>query len=156
MQPSRILAVIACCGTFLAGPAVAEPQIADARLRQRMDELAASTLQGGTGWQAYVNLLHPGYSRWAMGELHEGRESFARSLKEWWEYGMRVTSRDIEMVGVDRAGNIAIVRFLTRETFAGPDGVTGGFSGYVTNVWVHENGDWSLLSAEIATAPGGD
>jgi len=153
MRVLPLLGVIACCVALLAGPALAGPEVADARLRQRVDELAAATLEDGAGWQAYAKLLHPGYSRWAMGKVYEDRETFVRSLREWWEYGMRVTSRENEMVGVDLAGDVAIIRFLTRETFAGPENTSGGFAGYVTNVWVRENGDWSLLSAEIANAP---
>ena len=152
MHPAPLIAAFVCLGTLMTGLAHADPEVTDARLRQRMDDLAAATLQDGAGWQAYAQLLHPRYSRWAMGEVYEDREAFVRNLREWWEYGMRVTSRDIEMVGVDLAGDIAVVRFLTRETFAGPGGATSGFSGYVTNVWVREEGDWSLLSAEIAKA----
>lgn len=152
MRTSSILAVIACLGTLMPGLAHTEPAIADARLRQRMDELAAATLQDGAGWQAYAELLHPRYSRWAMGEAYEDREAFVRNLREWWEYGMRVTARETEMVGMDLTGDVAIVRFLTRETFAGPNDVSGGFSGYVTNVWLREDGDWSLLAAEITNA----
>jgi len=39
----------------------------------------------------------------------------------------------------------------TTETFIGPDGETGGFSGYVTNIWIKERCDWKLLSAEISS-----
>jgi ketosteroid isomerase-like protein len=99
----------------------------------------------------WSEILHPDYSRWAMGQIYEGREKFVRSLEEWWNYGMRVASRDIEMIGVDMAGDLAIIRFITTETFIGPDGPTDGFSGYVTNVWVKEEGDWMLLSAEISS-----
>jgi hypothetical protein len=146
------IAAHACCLILMATPAHAAPQISEPRLRERMDQLAAATLQDGAGWQAYAELLHPRYSRWAMGEAYEDREAFVRNLREWWEYGMRVTSRDIEMVGFDLTGDVAVIRFLSRETFGGPDGAAGGFSGYVTNVWIREDGDWSLLSAEIAKA----
>jgi hypothetical protein len=151
MQLSRLLAAAAGCILLLAEPARAASEITEPRLRAVMDELAAATLQGGAGWQAYARRLHPDYSRWAMGEAYEDREAFVRNLRAWWEHGMRVTSRDIEIVGFDLAGDIAIVRFLTRETFAGPDGAAGGFSGHVTNVWVREDGDWWLLAAEIAS-----
>lgn len=33
----------------------------------------------------------------------------------------------------------------------GPDGPAEGFSGYVTNVWIEEDGEWRLLSAEISS-----
>jgi len=152
MHLSQFLAAGTCWMALLAGPVSAAPEVDEPRLRERIDEMAAATLQDGAGWQAYERLLHPRYSRWAMGEVYEDRAAFVRNLREWWEYGMRVTSRDIEMVGFDLAGDVAVVRFLTRETFAGPDGAQGGFAGYVTNVWVREDGDWSLLSAEIANA----
>lgn len=42
-----------------------------------------------------------------MGEIYEDREEFVRSLQEWWDYGMRISTRDIEMIGVDFAGDIA-------------------------------------------------
>jgi hypothetical protein len=137
---------------FLASPTLAGPEITDPLLRQQADELSASTLVGGEGWQAHERILHPDYSRWAMGEIYEGREKFVRSLEEWWNYGMRVASRDIDMVGVDMTGEIAIIRFKTTEIFAGPDGETAGFSGYVTNIWIKEDNDWKLVSAEISSA----
>ena len=99
----------------------------------------------------YERILHPDYSRRAMDEIYEGREKFVKSLEEWWNYGMRVASRDIDMVGVDMAGDFAIIRFKTTETFVGPDGETGGFSGYVTNIWIKDDSDWKLLSAEISS-----
>jgi hypothetical protein len=150
---SRYLAVLltlffAC---FSANAASAEAEITDPRLLERSNALSASTLVGGQGWEVYEEILHPDYSRWAMGQIYEGREKFVRSLEEWWNYGMRVASRDIEMIGVDMAGDLAIIRFITTETFIGPDGPTDGFSGYVTNVWVKEEGDWMLLSAEISS-----
>lgn len=137
--------------TFLSGAAIAKPEITDELLRQRANELSASTLMGGKGWEVYERILHSEYSRWAMGEVYEGREKFVRSLEEWWNYGMRVTMREIEMIGVDMADDMAILRFKTTEKFAGPDGETVGFSGYVANVWVKEDGDWKLLSAEISS-----
>lgn len=139
-------------GVVLSAPAFAQPTIADADLRERFDELSASTLVGGAGPGAYEEILHPEYSRWAMGEVYEGREKFVNSLIEWWDYGMRVASRDVEMVGVDVAGDLAIIRFKTTETFQGPEGPVEGFSGYVSNIWVKEDGDWQLLAAEISSA----
>ena len=143
--------IFASFGIFLSGPVLAGPEITDAQLRQRASELSASTLVGGEGWKVYERILHPDYSRWAMGEVYEGREKFVKSLEEWWNYGMRVASRNIDMIGIDMAGDIAIIRFKTTETFIGPDGETGGFSGYVTNIWIKERCDWKLLSAEISS-----
>ena len=154
MRGSGLMLILASFSFFLSSPTLAGPEITDTLLRQRADELSASTLVGGEGWMAYERILHPDYSRWAMGEIYEGREKFVRSLEEWWNYGMRVASRDIDMVGVDMAGDIAIIRFKTTETFVGPDGEAVGFSGYVTNTWIKEDSDWKLLSAEISsTAP---
>ena len=154
MRGSGLMLILASFSVFLSSPTLAGPEITDTLLRQRADELSASTLVGGEGWMAYERILHPDYSRWAMGEIYEGREKFVRSLEEWWNYGMRVASRDIDMVGVDMAGDIAIIRFKTMETFVGPDGEAVGFSGYVTNTWIKEDSDWKLLSAEISsTAP---
>ncbi len=137
------------------GPVAAKTEVKDKALRQSMAELSASIAVGGAGWEAYANLLHADYARWAMGEVYEGREKFVNSLKEWWDYGMRVESRDVEIVGVDIIGDIAIVRFVTTETFIGPDGESVGFSGHVSNTWIKEHGDWKLLSADISsiTAP---
>ena len=129
----------------------AAPEITDAELRETVDELSASTLVGGEGWRVYERLLHPEYSRWAMGEIYEGRNKFVKSLEEWWDYGMRVAERDIEMVAVDMVGNLAIIRFKTTETFVGPEGPADGFSGFVSNIWIKEDGDWLLLSAEISS-----
>jgi hypothetical protein len=64
---------------------------------------------------------------------------------------MRVAERDIEMIAVDMAGDIAILRFKTTESFVSPDGPVGGFSGYVSNTWVRESGQWLLLSADISS-----
>ncbi len=136
---------------FLSGSALAGPEVTNAQLRQRENELSASTLVGGEGWKAYERILHPEYSRWAMGEVYEGREKFVKSLEEWWNYGMRVASRNIDMIGFDMTGNLAIIRYKTTETFIGPDGETGGFSGYVTNIWIKEGCDWKLFSAEISS-----
>lgn len=49
--------------THFDGPALAELEIPDAKLRQRVDELSASTMKGGAGSHAYEKLLHPDYSR---------------------------------------------------------------------------------------------
>jgi len=156
MRSSGLLIFVAM-GSLLPGAnASAEPAIPDAKLNQRMDELAATTLVGGAGWQAYAERLHPRYTRWAMGEAYEDRDAFVRNLRVWWEYGMRVESRQIDLVGVEVVGDLAIVRFRTQERFTGPDDTTGSFAGLVTNVWLRENGDWSLLAAEIASEkPGG-
>ncbi|MEO1241144.1 MAG: nuclear transport factor 2 family protein [Pseudomonadota bacterium] len=151
MRELHMLLIIAVVSVFLSGRALAEPEISDAQLRNRADELSASTLVGGEGWEVYEKILHPDYSRWAMGEVYEGREKFVKSLEEWWNYGMRVASRDIDMVGVDMADDLAIIRFKTTESFVGPDGEAPGFSGYVTNIWIRNNGDWKLLSAEISS-----
>lgn len=147
----KVLIIIASVFFMLPDAAWAGPEITDDELRESVDALSESTLVGGEGWSVYERLLHPEYARWAMGEIYEGRTKFVKSLEEWWNHGMRVASRDIEMIGVDRAGNIAIIRFKTTETFVGPDGPVGGFSGYVSNTWVKEDGKWLLLSADISS-----
>lgn len=147
----ELLFVIAGVSIMFWEPALAAPEIANAELRQTVDELSASTLIGGEGWKAYDRLLHPDYSRWAMGEVFERRTKFVNSLEEWWNYGMRVAERNVDMVAVDMVGSLAIIRYKTTESFVGPDGPTDGFSGYVSNIWIKENGDWLLLSAEISS-----
>lgn len=149
-MPKLLLASLGIC-IFLSNAALASPSIEDADLRRAVDELSASTLQDGTGWKTYDRLLHPEYARWAMGEIYEGREKFVRSLEEWWNYGMRVAEREIDMTAVDIAGDIAIIRFKTTESFVGPDGPAGGFSGYVSNTWIRQDGKWLLLSADISS-----
>jgi len=146
----KVIFVVASLIIMLEG-AVAAPEIADVELRQSIDELAASTLVGGEGWTAHDRLLHPEYSRWAMGEVFERRTKFVKSLEEWWNYGMRVSRRDVELASVDMVGNLAIIRYKTTEAFVSPDGPVEGFSGYVSNVWIKEDGDWLLLSAEISS-----
>ena len=146
-----IVLAIAVFSITLCEPAFADSEIANAELRQAVDELSASTLVGGEGWKAYDRLLHPDYSRWAMGEVFERRTKFVKSLEEWWNYGMRVTERDVDIVAVDMVGDLAIIRYKTTESFVGPDGPTDGFSGYVSNIWINEDGDWLLLSAEISS-----
>ncbi len=131
--------------------ALAAPEITDTELRKSAEALTASTLVGGEGWEVYERLLHPDYARWAMGEIYEGREKFIRSLEAWWNYGMRVAERETEVIAVDIAGDLAIIRFKTTESFTGPDGPAGGFSGYVSNTWVREDGQWLLLSADISS-----
>jgi hypothetical protein len=106
----RSLLLIAGATIFLCGPAFAAPEIADAELRQAVDELSASTMVGGEGWKTYDRRLHPKYSRWAMGEIYEGRSRFVESLEEWWNYGMRVAKHDVDLVAVETAGNLAFVR----------------------------------------------
>lgn len=147
----ELILVVASVSIMLWEPVFAAPEIANAELRQSVDELSASTLVGGEGWKAYDRLLHPEYSRWAMGEVYEGRIKFVKSLEEWWNYGMRVAERDVDLVAVDMVGNLAIIRYKTTETFVGPDGSADGFSGYVSNIWIKEDGDWLLLSAEISS-----
>ena len=142
---------IACLIVFLSGSAFGAPEITDVELRKSAEELSASTLVGGEGWVVYERLLHPDYARWAMGEIYEGREKFVRSLEEWWNHGMRVAERDIDLIAVDMVGDLAIVRFKTTESFVGPDGPVDGFSGYVSNVWIKEDGQWLLLSADISS-----
>ena len=137
---------------FVSTNAGAEAEIADAGLRKAVHDLSAATLADGAGWQAYERLLHPNYTRWAMGEVYEGREKFVRSLEAWWDYGMRVAERNTEMVAVDMYDDLAVVRFRINEKFAGPDGpVAEGFSGYVSNTWIREGENWLLLSAEISS-----
>lgn len=148
----ELILVVAGVGVFLWEPVHAAPEIADAALRQAVEELSASTLVDGEGWKAYDRLLHPEYSRWAMGEVYEGRAKFVKSLEEWWNYGMRVAERDVDLIAVDMVGDLAIIRFKTTETFVGPDGPADGFSGYVSNTWIKEDGNWLLLSAEITSA----
>ena len=147
----NVILVIAGVSIFLSQAALAEPQIADADLRQAVDELSSSTLVCGQGWKTYERFLHPKYARWAMGEIYERRKKFIDSLEEWWNYGMRVAKRTIEIVAVDTIDDLAIIRFKTTETFIGPDGVTTGFSGYVSNTWIKVDGNWLLLSAEISS-----
>jgi hypothetical protein len=98
-------------------------------------------------------VLHEDYARWAIGESYQQRKEFLDDLKEWWDHGMRVASRENEIVSVDITGNVAIVRMKTSETFAGPGGDAGGFEGNVVSVWLNEEGAWKLLSADIAPAP---
>ena len=62
-----------------------------------------------------------------------------------------VAERDIEMIAVDIFGDLAIIRFKTTESFVGPDRPVEGFSGYVSNTWIRENGQWLLLSADISS-----
>ena len=145
------------CSILIASVLVTEtvraaPEINDAELRKTAEELSASTLVDGEGWEVYERLLHPQYARWAMGEIYEGREKFVRSLEEWWDYGMRVSERDMEMIAVDMVGDLAIIRYRTTESFVGPDGPVEGFSGYVSNTWIKEEGRWLLLSADISSA----
>jgi len=147
----KTILLVAVLIATLSEAAFATPEITDAELRKNVEELSAATLVDGKGWEVYERLLHPDYSRWAMGEIYERREKFVRSLEAWWNYGMRVAERKIEMVGVDMVGDIAFIRFKTTETFVGPDGPVDGFSGYVSNIWVRENDDWLLLSAEISS-----
>lgn len=143
--------VIACVFILLAESVLAAPEILDSELRESSEKLSASTLVGGEGWTVYEQLLHPDYVRWAMGEIYEGRDKFVRSLEDWWNYGMRVAERDIEMIAVDMIGDLAIVRYKTTESFVGPDGPVEGFSGYVSNTWIRQDGRWLLLSADISS-----
>ena len=147
----ELILVMASLSFVVWEPVFAASKIADAELRQAVHELSASTLVGGDGWKAYDRLLHPEYSRWAMGEVYEGRSKFVKSLEDWWNYGMRVAERDVDIVAVDMVGNLAFIRYKTTETFVGPDGPVDGFSGYVSNIWIKEDGDWLLLSAEISS-----
>lgn len=147
-----VILALACVIVNLPSSALAAPEIADADLRASMAALSAATLAGGEGWTAYERFLHPEYTRWAMGEVYEGRDKFVKSLEQWWDYGMRVAEREIEIIAVDQVGDLAIVRFKTTESFVGPDGPVDGFTGYVSNFWVREAGKWTLLSAEISSA----
>jgi Domain of unknown function (DUF4440) len=155
-QVRKVIFVVASVIVILSEAAFAGVEIADVELRQSVNELSASTLVGGEGWKAYDRLLHPNYSRWAMGEVYERRTKFVKSLEEWWNYGMRVTKRDVDIVAVDMVGDLAIIRYKTTETFIGPDGPVDGFSGYVSNIWIKEDGDWLLLTAEISSTARAD
>ena len=150
------LCSIVCASIMLTEAVLAAPEITDADLRKSAGALSASTLVGGEGWQVHDRLLHPDYARWAMGEIYEGRKKFVRSLKEWWNYGMRVSKRDTELIAVDIVGNLAIIRFKTTESFVGPEGPAEGFTGFVSNTWVRENGQWLLLSADISSTARAD
>ncbi len=145
----KLFTVIVSVSSVIWSTAFAATEINEIELRQAVEELSASTLDGGKGWKTYNQLLHPEYSRWAMGEVYEGRTKFVKSLEEWWNYGMRVAERDIEIVAVNMVGNLAIIRYKTTESFVGPDGPTAGFTGYVSNTWIEEDGNWLLLFAEL-------
>jgi len=147
----KIIFIVVVINLALSGTAFAVPEIDDVRLRQAVEELSASTLVDGEGWTVHDRLLHPDYSRWAMGEVFERRTKFVKSLEEWWNYGMRVAERDVDIVAVDMVGNLAIIRYKTTEKFVGPDGPVEGFSGYVSNTWIKEGHNWLLLSAEISS-----
>lgn len=151
-----VICLVVCIVVMLSETVFAAPEITDAELREAADELSASTLVGGKGWTVYERLLHPDYARWAMGEIYERREKFVRSLEEWWKYGMRVAERDIELIAVDMVGDLAIIRFKTTESFVGPDGEVDGFTGYVSNTWVKQDGQWLLLSADISSTARND
>ena len=146
----NVLYVLACL-ILMSRVALAAPEIEDVGLRHCVDELKASTLIGGEGWRVADRLLHPAYSRWAMGEVFERRAKFVKSLEEWWNAGMRVAKRDVDMIAVDMVSNLAIIRYKTTEAFASPDGPVEGFSGYVSDIWIMEDGNWLLLSAEISS-----
>ncbi len=152
----RLVLVVACVTALLSNLASASMDIPDDDLRKSVNELSASTLVGGAGWEVYERLLHPQYSRWAMGEIYERREKFVRSLEQWWNHGMRVAHRDIETIAVDMHDNLAIIRVRTTERFVGPDGAVEGFAGYVSNTWIREDGKWLLLSAEISSTQRAD
>ena len=147
----KLVFLIACFIVFPSESAYGAPEITDPELRKAAEELSASTLVGGQGWTVYEQLLHPEYARWAMGEVYEGREKFVRSLEEWWNYGMRVAERDIELIAFDMVGDLAIIRFKTTESFVGPGGPVPGFSGYVSNTWIRGDDGWLLLSADISS-----
>ena len=151
-----VVCLLVCASIILSKAVFAAPEITDAELRKSTEELSASTLVGGEGWAVSERLLHPEYARWAMGEIYEGREKFIRSLEEWWNFGRRVAERDIEMIAFDMVGDLAIIRFKTTESFVGPDGPVEGFSGYVSNTWIKEDGRWLLLSADISSATRAD
>ncbi len=89
----ELILVIASVSIMLWKPVFAAPEIANAELRQSVDELSASTL----------------------------------------------------------VGDLAIIRYKTTETFVAPDGSADGFSGYVSTIWIKEDGDWLLLSAEMSS-----
>ncbi len=148
--------VLIFAGFMHLAPAASSPEISDEDLKIRFKALSQATLVDGSGWQTYEKLLHPSYARWAMGEVYEGREKFIRSLEQWWNYGMRVARRDTEIIGFDQVGDLAIIRSRITEEFVGPNGPTEGFSGYVSNVWVKEDGEWFLLSADISSIPKSD
>ena len=147
----KVIIVVISVIVILSEAAYAGVEIADVELRQSVNELSASTLVCGEGWKAYDRLLHPDYSHWAMGEVFERRTKFVKSLEEWWNYGMRVANRDVDVVAVDMVGDLAIIRFKTTETVTGPDGPVDGFSGYASNIWIKEDGGWLLLTAEISS-----
>ena len=64
--------------------AVAAPAIADADLRQAVEDLSGATLVGGEGWQSYDRLLHgerPAQLRGAFSG-GQGRRSRHHSLQD--------------------------------------------------------------------------
>lgn len=148
----RRMFLFAALGAIFAARAdAAEPL--PAPLENRMAALSASLEEDGPGWTQYASLLHPNYARWVIGESYQQRDEFLQDLKEWWEYGMRVKSRDMEIVSADLTGNIAIVRIKISEMFVGPDDDASSFEGFVINTWVRDDGQWLLLSADIAPLP---
>jgi ketosteroid isomerase-like protein len=125
----------------------------DPALASEIEALSASLMKDGPGWKAYAEVLHDDYSRSSTGGEYQRRAEFLKGLQEWWDYGMRVSSRQVEPIAYDRTGNVAIVRSKVTETFVGPDGATSGFTGHVTYVWVLEDNGWKLLTAAIEDVP---
>ena len=135
---------------LVAAPVAAQPAQVDPALQRSIDALSASLMVGGPGWQAYADQLHDNYSRASTGGNYQRRDAFVEGLRQWWDHGMRVAARETVPVGLDTAGDVAIVRTRVTERFVGPDGAPAdGFSGHVTNVWLREDGRWRLLSANI-------
>lgn len=58
MWRSLVLFAVIGCSVLLSSPVLAEAEIPDATLRQRMDELAASTMVGSADWRVYEQFLH--------------------------------------------------------------------------------------------------
>jgi hypothetical protein len=124
-----------------------------AELEAAVDNFSHATTVGGGGWEMYAAFLREGFTRCYAGTPVVEREALVASVKEWWESGMRVSEDESRLIRLDVVGDVGIARLEVVEKFVDGDGVpTGDFHGFVTQVWLHGEDGWKLLSLDISAA----
>lgn len=127
----------------------------NAGLERRVRAFSQSLTVGGGGPDVYASFLHPSFTRWSHGQGDiERREAFLASVREWWDYGMRVSAGESRIAGIDIDNDLAIVRVERSERFVDAKGADAGrFHGFVTQIWSRAGGRWMLIGLDVSRAP---
>jgi hypothetical protein len=115
-----------------------------------MKRIAQSTSSDGLGADEYGKYLHAEFTRWSMKDSEEiNKTDFIESVREWFDEGWRVPTREAQIVSFKVIGDMAFSRRIVTETYSGPDGESGSSKSALSETWKKENNNWLLFSVEV-------